>query len=46
MPNAPIKTVGLMAKPRSERATDLVPELIAWLKQRGISVTLDEEAGL
>lgn len=46
MPNAPIKTVGLMAKPRSDRATDLVPELIAWLNQRGIAVVLDEEAGI
>jgi NAD+ kinase len=46
MPNAPIRTVGLLAKPRSERATQLVPELIAWLNQRGIAVTLDEEAGV
>ena len=45
MPNAPIKTVGLLAKPRSERAT-LGPELIAWLNQRGMAVTLDEEAGV
>jgi NAD+ kinase len=44
MANGPIKTVGLIAKPRSERATTLVPELIAWLNQRGIAVTLDEEA--
>jgi NAD+ kinase len=44
MPNEPIKSVGLLAKPRSERATKLVPELLAWLKQRGVSVTLDEEA--
>jgi NAD+ kinase len=46
MPNAPIRTVGLIAKPRSERATQLVPELIAWLNQRGIDVVLDEEAGV
>lgn len=45
MPNAPIKTAGLIAKPRADRATTLVPELISWLKQRGIAVTLDEEAG-
>ncbi len=44
MPNVPIKTVGLLAKPRSERATQLVPELLAWLKQRGVAVILDEEA--
>src|SRR3569623_1995194 len=46
MPNAPIRTVGLLAKPRSERAAQLVPELIAWLNQRGIEVMLDEEAGV
>jgi len=46
MPSESIKTVGLIAKPRSDRATTLVPELIAWLKQRGITVTLDEEAGI
>lgn len=46
MPSAPIKTVGLIAKPRADRATTLVPELIAWLEQRGIAVLLDEEAGL
>src|SRR3954452_23967898 len=42
----PIKTVGLIAKPRADRAVTLVPELLAWLKQRGIAVTLDEEAGI
>ncbi len=50
MPNAPVKTpistAGLIAKPRSERAAQLVPELIAWLNQRGIEVKLDEEAGV
>jgi NAD+ kinase len=46
MPNAPIKTAGLIAKPRADRATTLVPELIAWLEQRGITVVLDTEAGV
>lgn len=46
MPNVPIKTVGLIAKPRSERATQLVPELMAWLEQRGLDVVIDEEAGV
>lgn len=46
MPEEPIKSVGLIAKPRSERAAQLVPELIAWLRQRGIAVILDEEAGV
>jgi len=46
MPNPSIKTAGIIAKPRSERATTLVPELIAWLTQRGVTVTIDEEAGI
>lgn len=44
MPSRPVKTVGLVAKPRSERAVGLVPDLIAWLAERGIAVRLDEEA--
>ena len=44
MPSATISTVGLIAKPRSDRAATLVPELIAWLETRGIAVFLDEEA--
>lgn len=44
MPNAPVRTAGLVAKPRSDRATQLVPELLAWLQQRGVKVTLDNEA--
>src|SRR5690242_6103589 len=46
MPDGHIKTAGVIAKPRSDRATTLVPELVEWLKQRGVIVTLDEEAGL
>jgi NAD+ kinase len=46
MPSAPIKTAGIIAKPRADRAVTLVPELITWLQQRGIAVTLDEEAGV
>ncbi|MEO8096150.1 MAG: NAD(+)/NADH kinase [Acidobacteriota bacterium] len=43
MPNE-IKTAGLIAKPRSDRAIKLIPELIAWLKARGVKVRLDEDA--
>ncbi len=45
MPDGYIKTAGVIAKPRSDRATTLVPELVEWLRQRGVAVTLDEEAG-
>ena len=43
MPNPTVKAVGLIAKPRSDSAARLVPELIAWLEARGTSVFLDEE---
>ena len=39
-----IKTIGLIAKPRIDRAAKLVPELVAWLEARGVAVFLDEEA--
>jgi NAD+ kinase len=43
MPNPTVKAVGLIAKPRSDNAASLVPELIAWLEARGTAVFLDEE---
>jgi NAD+ kinase len=42
--DTPAKSVGLIAKPRSDRAAGLIPELIAWLEARGVAVFLDEEA--
>jgi len=39
-----VRSVGLIAKPRSDRGATLVPALIAWLEGRGISVFLDEGA--
>jgi NAD+ kinase len=44
MPSPTVKTAGLISKPRSDQATRLVPELIAWLSQRGVTVKLDEES--
>jgi NAD+ kinase len=44
MPSLTISAVGLIAKPRIGRAAKLVPDLIKWLKTRGVSVFLDEEA--
>ncbi len=37
-----IKTVGIISKPNSAEASDLVPELIKWLDGRGIAIRLDE----
>jgi NAD+ kinase len=44
MPSETVRSVGLIAKPRSDRGATLVPELIAWLEARGITVFLDEGA--
>lgn len=43
MPSPTVNTVGLIAKPRSDRAAKLVPELIAWLEAHQVAVSLDEE---
>jgi NAD+ kinase len=40
MPN--IRTVGVVSKPNSDEASDLVPALLKWLDARGIAVRLDE----
>jgi NAD+ kinase len=40
-----IKTVGIVSKPGSEQAGKIVPEIIDWLKHRGIAVRLDEDTG-
>ena len=39
-----VKTVGIFAKPNSPQAARLVPELLTWLKARGITARLDNEA--
>ena len=41
-----IKTVGIMSKPNSPAAGELVPKLIEWLRQRGITVRIDGETGV
>jgi len=38
-----IKAVGIISKPDVAAATGLVPKLIAWLAQRGLTVRYDEE---
>jgi len=44
MPDQPIgvKTAGIISKPRSESAAALLPRLISWLTDRGVTVLLDE----
>jgi NAD+ kinase len=41
---AAVKTVGIFAKPNAPAAIRLVPELLAWLRGRGIAVRLDDVA--
>jgi NAD+ kinase len=36
------KTVGIVSKPRSDSAAGLLPPLISWLKERRLTVLLDE----
>jgi NAD+ kinase len=38
-----VKTVGIFAKPNAARAVKLVPELLAWLAERGIETRFDNE---
>jgi NAD+ kinase len=38
-----IKTAGILCKPRSDEAARIVPELIRWLSERGVSTRLDQE---
>jgi len=38
-----IKTVGIISKPGVPAAAELVPKLIAWLRERGITIRYDAE---
>lgn len=38
-----INTVGIISKPNSPQAAEIVPRLVAWLEARGIGVRLDKE---
>jgi NAD+ kinase len=38
-----VKTVGIMSKPNVPAATELVPKLVRWLKERGLAIRMDEE---
>ena len=41
-----IRTVGIISKPNSTAADGLVSKLIEWLRQRGITVRIDEQTGV
>lgn len=38
-----IKTVGIISKPGVQAATQLVPQIVAWLRKRGIEVRCDQQ---
>jgi len=40
-----IRTVGIISKPGSDAARELVPKVIEWLRARGISARLDDQSG-
>jgi NAD+ kinase len=39
-----IKAVGLISKPNSDAAAEIVPKLLAWLGARGIEIRCDEQS--
>lgn len=44
MPLTPnYKTVGIFSRPRPSTLVEIVPELLAWLRQRGVTVIYDAE---
>src|SRR4051794_8345678 len=38
-----IKKIGIFSKPNSPAAVDLVPKLLAWLRERGIAIGFDHD---
>jgi NAD+ kinase len=42
----PINKVGIISKPRKAEVGDVVPPLLAWLRERGIDVFVDKETGV
>jgi NAD+ kinase len=41
-----IKTAGIVSKPNSTAAEEIVPKLIEWLRRRGIAVRIDDQTAL
>jgi NAD+ kinase len=41
-----VKTVGILSKPGSPRAAELVPELEAWLRTRGVDIRYDQQTAI
>lgn len=43
MENPKVTSVGLFSKPGSQLAAELVPQVLAWLRERGVTVHMDLE---
>src|SRR4051812_6946818 len=41
-----IDTVGIISKPRSDLAATILPEMLAWLSERGVRTRLDTESAI
>ncbi len=42
-PTSPFKTIGIISRPRPSTLAGVIPELLVWLKQRGITTIYDPE---
>ncbi|HKT11575.1 MAG TPA: NAD(+)/NADH kinase [Terriglobia bacterium] len=40
-----IKKIGIVSKPRKAEIREIVPQLVEWLRERGIEVLIDKETG-
>ena len=40
-----IKKIGIVSKPKKTEIREIVPQLVAWLRERGIEVSIDKETG-
>jgi NAD+ kinase len=43
-PNSPFKTIGIISRPRRSNLPGVIPELLRWLRQRGITPIYDAES--
>jgi NAD+ kinase len=41
----PIRKVGIFSKPKKAEVAEIVPDLVQWLRERGVEALLDKETG-
>jgi len=44
--NKSVKTIGILSKPHREKLREVIPELRAWLEERGIRVMIERETAM